>query len=88
MLAGWALCTHLLETAELDADLVVAGAEIRYRSPVTGTLYCSAAASTAQRQEFLDGAGSSGKGKITLDIAVGDPPSATLAARYCAIARS
>lgn len=87
VLAGWALCSHLLETAKIDADLVVASAEIRYRSPVTETLVCSAAADAGQHRAFIDGVRTAGKGVITLEIRVGNRHSATLSARYCALAR-
>ena len=87
VLTGWALCTHMLERAGVDAELVVARAEIRYRAPVDGTLECKTLAADDARTEFLDGVVSSGKGLINLEVRVGEKPSAVLNATYCAIGR-
>ena len=86
VLSGWALCTHILEAAGADAELVVARAEIRYRAPVTAALECSTSAPAAARETFLEDLESAGKGLIDLDIVVGERPSAVLSATYCAIA--
>lgn len=40
VLTGWALCTHILQALEIDAELVVGKAGIRYLAPVTGNLEC------------------------------------------------
>ncbi len=85
VLTGWALCTHILEQAQVDAELVVAKAEIRYRAPVTGALICKTSADDDARAAFLEDTRSAGKGLITLEIAVGDSPSAILQATFCAI---
>ncbi len=86
VLTGWALCTHILESAGAAAELVVARAEIRYRAPVTGTLKCVTRAPAAGRDGFLEDLAASGKGVPKLEIPVGDSPSAILNATYCAIA--
>ncbi len=86
VLSGWALCTHILEAAGADAELVVARAEIKYRAPVTGALECKTLAPAAARESFLADLASSGKGLIELEIGVGERPSAILSATYCAIA--
>ncbi len=86
VLTGWALCTHILEVAGADADLVVARAEIRYRAPVTSALECKTLAPAAARETFLGDLASSGKGLIELEVRVGERPSAILSATYCAIA--
>ncbi len=88
VLTGWALCTHILEELALDADLVVGRAEIAYRAPVTGDFECSCSASEEQREAFLQGIRERGKGRVKLDIAVGDLPQATLHATYVAIAKT
>ena len=87
VLAGWALCTHILGEYGVDAELVVAKAEIRYRSPVTGDLQCKTCAGAAARESFIKGVRDRGKAVLLLDVEVGDRPDALLQAAYCAIAR-
>lgn len=88
VLTGWALCTHILDEMKVDAELVVAKAEIRYRAPVTGDLRCKSGVETNDRESFLRDIHERGKGKLQLNIEVGDLPSAVLQATFCAIARS
>ena len=88
VLTGWALCTHIIDEAGIDADLVVARAEISYRAPVNGDIECRCSASVEQRELFLQTIHQRGKGKLSLDIAVGDLPQARLQATFVAIARS
>jgi len=85
VLTGWALCTHLLEQAGIDAELVVARGEIRYRAPVNGELRCRSAAGEAERESFLQAARERGKGLLRLEITVGDAPQAVLDATFCAL---
>ena len=87
VLTGWALCTHILEALEIDADLVVARAEIRYRAPVTGELRCQTGAERSDRDSFLQDIRERGKGVLQLRISVGERADAVLDATYCAIAR-
>ena len=88
VLTGWALCTHLIDEAGLDADLVVARAEIAYRAPVNGDIECRCSATAAQRESFVQAIKGRGKGKLLLEIAVGDLPQASLQATFVALARS
>ncbi len=88
VLTGWALCMHILEELELDADLVVGKAEIRYRAPVTGDIECACASDAARRAAFEQGVREQGRGKIALEVSVGELPHAVLNATYVAIARS
>ena len=88
VLTGWALCTHILEEMQVDADLVVARAEIRYRAPVTGDLRCRTGVDSAARESFLGAIEDSGKGVLPLVVELGERPDAVLEANYCAIARS
>ncbi len=88
VLTGWALCTHILDALEIEAELVVAKAEIRYRAPVTGDLQCNTAAGADEREAFLRDIRERGKGVLQLNIEVGDKPSAVLQATFCAIKRS
>jgi thioesterase domain-containing protein len=88
VLTGWALCTHIIDEAGIDADLVVARAEIAYRAPVNGDIECHCSAGTAQRESFVQAIRERGKGKLSLDITVGDLPQASLQASFVAIAKS
>ena len=85
VLTGWALCTHILEDAGLDAELVVAKAEIRYRAPVSGELNCATTVDIGVRDAFLRTTREQGKGFLQLEIAVGDTPQAVLTATFCAL---
>ena len=86
VLTGWALCTHIMDELGIEAELVVARAEIRYRAPVSGDLECSCKCSAAQRESFSRGMDEVGKGKLLLDIEVGGDRQAVLQATYIAIA--
>jgi len=86
VLTGWALCTHILDELGLEAELVVARAQIRYRAPVSGDLACNCTCSAAQRESFRQGIDEVGKGKLVLDIEVGGNRQAVLQATYIAIA--
>lgn len=86
-LTGWAYCSHLLELNGVDAELVVAGAEIRYRRPVRGVIACETGAGAGPRRAFVDATRAAGKGVLLLEVRVGEAPSALLEARYCALRR-
>lgn len=85
VLTGWALCMHILERLEIDAQLVVAKAEIRYRAPVTDDFVCTAAVIESERDAFVRGVEDQGKGILELEVRVGDAPDAVLRGTYCAI---
>ncbi len=87
VLSGWALCRHLIETLEPEAELVVGRAEIRYRAPVRGPIECRTACTAAEREAFIAGVRDSGKGKMRLEITVGDIPEAVLDATFVALRR-
>lgn len=85
VLSGWALCRHIMEALEMDGDLVVAKAEIAYRAPVTSALECSCRVATEARENFVKGFTQLGKGKLVLEVEVGDRPQAILRATYIAL---
>lgn len=87
VLSGWALCTHIIDDSNIDADLVVGRAEISYRAPVTGDIDCHCDINDQQREAFLQTFHERGKAKLVLDIGVGDLPQASLQATFVAIAR-
>jgi len=85
VLTGWALCTHIMDELGIEAELVVARAEIRYRAPVNGDLECSCACSAVQRESFRQDLVAVGKGKLVLDVEVGGDRQAVLQATYIAV---
>jgi thioesterase domain-containing protein len=88
VLTGWALCMHIIDESGIDAELVVARAEIVYRAPVKSAIACRCSASREQRDTFLRAFHEHGKGRIMLDVAVGDLPQASLHATFVALASS
>jgi thioesterase domain-containing protein len=86
VLTGWALCTHIMDELGIEAELVVARAEIRYRKPVSGDFECGCACSAAQRESFREGVAAVGKGKLVLDVEIGGDRQAVLQATYIAVA--
>ena len=86
VLTGWALCTHIMQELEFEAELVVGSAEIQYRAPVTQSLNCYCRCDESQRQQFQQALLATGKGKLLLNIDVGEQPQARLAATFYAIA--
>ncbi len=87
VLSGWALCMHIMDELDLDGDLVVGKAEIRYRSAVRGDLLCRTGVSSLQRESFARDFRSRGKAKLVLQVDVGDGPDAVLQATYVAVSR-
>jgi thioesterase domain-containing protein len=85
VLTGWALCTHLMKELGMVGDLVVAKAAISYRAPVTAELECRCFTTAQQRDSFQQGWHDSGKGRLSLEIEVGDKPQAILQASYVAV---
>ena len=85
VLTGWALCTHIMNQLVIEAELVVARAEIRYRAPVNGELECSCVCLAAQRESFRQGVATVGKGKLVLDVEIGGARQAVLQATYIAL---
>ncbi|MCP4333694.1 MAG: DUF4442 domain-containing protein [Gammaproteobacteria bacterium] len=88
VLTGWALCTHIMDELAMDGDLVVGKAEISYRAPVKTDLECQCQATAEQRQSFLQQFRDQGKGRLALEITIGELPQAILKATFVAVARS
>jgi thioesterase domain-containing protein len=88
VLAGWALCTHIMERNHMVGDLVVAGAEIKYRSPVSGDIQCQGEVSEVDRDTFCNNFETHGKARLVLTVEVGRAPNAILQGTYYAVANS
>lgn len=85
VLTGWALCFHLLNEAKVDADLVIAKAEIRYFKPVTGAIDCYSEVTQRAKDRFYKSLHERGKGRLNLEISIGDESQVVLNASYSAI---
>jgi thioesterase domain-containing protein len=88
VLAGWALCTHIMALNQMAGDLVVAGAEIKYRAPISGDIQCRAEVSKADRDAFRSYFREHGKARLVLTIEVGSAPHAILQGTYYAVSKS
>ena len=88
VLAGWGLSTHIMNLLGMEGELVVSKAEIKYRAPVTGPIECRTVTSEAECREFQHNFNSSGKGRLSLTIEVGDAPQAVLSGTFYAVAKS
>ena len=88
VLAGWALCSHIMELNQLAGDLVVADAKIKYHSPINGDIECQGEVTEVDRDAFCNSFKKLGKGKLELTINVGRLPNAILQGSYFAISSS
>ena len=84
ILTGWALCQHLINASGEAAELVVGKAEITYHSPVKGDLVCKSSVSDADLALFSERLQAGRTAKLSLDITVGETPSATIQALFFA----
>ncbi|MCH7880597.1 MAG: YiiD C-terminal domain-containing protein [Proteobacteria bacterium] len=85
VLTGWALSMHIMALNHIPGELVVARAEIKYRSPLTGAIQCRTQASEEDCDAFREGFETSGKGKLVLGVDVGEAENAILQATYIAL---
>ena len=88
VLAGWGLSMHIMDQLDMNGELVVSRAEIKYRAPVTGSIECRAVVGDAESREFQDNFNDTGKGRLSLTIEVGDAPQAVLSGTFYAVAKS
>jgi thioesterase domain-containing protein len=84
MLSAWALASHLIDQAGLNAELVVAEASIRYRAPIRGTIRCSCRLNADQGPGFVAKLSAEKRSRIDLEVAIGTEPAAVLQANLCA----
>jgi thioesterase domain-containing protein len=83
-LAGWSAVWLALQEARLDGSIVIQDSAVRYQRPVTGDFRASAALVADRRARFLDALVRKNKGRITVDVTVGDAagPAVVFAGRY------
>ena len=80
MLSAWALASFLIEQAGLEAELVVAGASIRYRAPIRGAIRCGCRLQAGKGPGFVAELGAEKRSRINLEVAIGTEPAAILQA--------
>jgi thioesterase domain-containing protein len=85
VLTGWALSTHIMALNHMQGELMVARAEIKYRSPLNTAIRCRTRASEEACDAFREGFETSGKGKLVLGVEVGESRNAILQATYIAL---
>lgn len=69
-LTGWALMYYVLQDAGYKAELVLAEANIRYRSPIKENLRCQARLDEAERLSFLDKLQQQGRSRLVLEVVI------------------
>lgn len=72
VLSGWAMVTHIINSQQLNADLVVGRAEIRYNKPVEDDIECRCTVTRESYDAFVNDLKSRGRAKLTLDTIVGE----------------
>ena len=80
ILTAWGICAHLLDLAGIDAELVVAKANIRYRVPIHGDIHCRCEISDEAAAAFLQDLTDKGRSRMVVEVAVGDRPAASIEA--------
>ena len=71
-LTAWAMGTHLIENAQLDAELVIARAEINYRQPVTGRIRCTARPADSAAASFTRELVANGRSRLPIEVSIAD----------------
>ena len=80
VLSAWALCNHVIDAAGLDAELVIAEANIRYRAPVRGRIRCSCSLKSNQIQDLVADLRARGRARIGVEVDIGEEPAAQIQA--------
>lgn len=80
VLSAWALCNHIIENAELDAELVIVEASIRYRSPIRGRIRCCCRLDEDQIRSFVSVLQEQGRARMQVEVDIGAGPAAQIQA--------
>jgi len=80
ILTAWAVITQIIGDAGLDAELVVAEADIRYRAPIQATIVCRGAITADRQRSFVERLRGEGRARIDVRVEIGDGPAAVLEA--------
>jgi thioesterase domain-containing protein len=80
ILTAWGLCTYMISRAGLEADLVVAEANIRYKAPVKDDIVCRCEAGPQSARTFIDELAAKRRSRTMLEVLIGDGPAAVIRA--------
>lgn len=70
-LTAWALGSHIVDQADLDVELVITEASIRYRTPIRQSIHCLCRVSEEERQRFVAKLLDQGKARLAVEVAIG-----------------
>jgi thioesterase domain-containing protein len=87
--AGWAFLHQLQTRQQLDAELLLADARIRYRRPLRDQLRARLVVTQPEQQRFLSALRRGGKGRLRLTVHLPGPerPAAAFEGLYVAARR-
>jgi thioesterase domain-containing protein len=77
-LCAWALGSHLVDRAGLNAVVVIAEAVIRYRAPIKGAIRCRCTVSPDRAGVFVADLRTAGRTRLELDVEIGGHRAAVL----------
>lgn len=80
ILAAWGLVSHMLMQQDMDAALVVARADIRYRAPVASDIVCLCEIEKVVAEAFLGRVKIEGSGRLETQVVIGERSEALLTA--------
>ena len=87
-LSAWALTTHLVNEAGLNADVVMASAEIRYRRPIQSDIRCQCDCLPAVSSTFIQHLKRKGRARLSLMVELGDTADVVFSAAMVASYKS
>lgn len=87
-LAAWAYTTHLLEQSGIDADVVMAQAEIRYRRPVVTEIECTCHCDPEVSAAFVQHLEQRGRARLALVVEIGEADDVVFSTTMVAIQRA
>jgi thioesterase domain-containing protein len=70
VLTAWSYATHLIKYHGLEAELVIASANIRYIRPVADDIECRCTTGKRKIEQFIDSLASGRKGKLDLEVSI------------------
>lgn len=87
-LAAWAYTTNLVDQAGMQADIVMAKAEIRYRRPVKSAIECVCHCDPEVSAAFLQHLAERGRTRLSLIVEMGEAADVVFSATMVAIQRA
>jgi thioesterase domain-containing protein len=69
-LTAWSYTQYLIEHHGLDAELVIANAEIRYAKPITSDIECNCHAADSTQESFIKSLSAGRRSKLELTVSI------------------